>query len=106
MRKMIQQFGDNLLVWAATPMLVRQPDRHEVRWKKARALSNLGRHRDAIHEFEILLRAEQREVDCLYEIASCFADLGDFDEARMHVKKALKISPQDKGCLDLLQRIE
>lgn len=66
----------------------------------------LGRHRDAIREFEILLSSEQREVDCLYEIASCFADLGELDEARMHVKKALEISPEDKDCLGLLQRIE
>ncbi len=103
---MFQRFYYKVYVWLTSQMLVNQPDRHDVRWKKAYVLYCLGRYHDAIHEFEILLRAKHQEVDCLYEIACCYTDLGDFGEAQTHVKKALSISPEDKDCLDLLQRLE
>jgi tetratricopeptide (TPR) repeat protein len=56
----------------------------------------MGLHDEAIKEFEKVIRAPGREVQCRVMIGLCYRDLGNASEAIHQFKQGLHAEPSDR----------
>jgi WD40 repeat protein/tetratricopeptide (TPR) repeat protein len=83
-----------------TRILAAEPDLERARYRRAQALTRLGRHREALAELEILIAKAPRD-DALYQFCGTVREaLGDSDQARGDREKAGALLPKDPMALN------
>ncbi|KER09216.1 MAG: hypothetical protein HY22_13195, partial [[Candidatus Thermochlorobacteriaceae] bacterium GBChlB] len=60
-------------------------------YNRGNVLANIGRLEDAIESYRMTLKYEPQDVPSLFNIATAFEELGDYDQAITHLKKCLAI---------------
>jgi tetratricopeptide (TPR) repeat protein len=83
------------------------PDYPDIRFRHGRVLERLGRHEDAILEYEAAVSGQHRYLDAMVALAFCLLDAGREDEAIGRFAEALEMKlrqvrdPYEKGMLRL-----
>jgi eukaryotic-like serine/threonine-protein kinase len=81
-------------------VLAVDPDRDPARYRRAKALTRLGRHREALADLEILIPKSPRDP-ALFDLRATVRDaLGDREQARADREKAGSLLPNDSNALN------